>query len=310
MLARPAEALPSGRDLVYEPKLDGFRALCRTGPGAALLSRRGADLGPAFPEIVEALASLPPALLDGELVAVGSAGCDFAGLCGRLGARGRPARALGRSAPACLVAFDLLEQGGEDLRPLPLRRRRMRLARLLAGAAGSPAAGLVGLIPQTGSLAEAERWMAGLTGAGCEGVVAKRASGAYRPGRRDGWVKVRRRHPREYVVVGMSPRSDGPVALILAARDERGLRHVGITLPIGGEAGRALRGALAPLAAAAPTARGSLDRGRFASDRVTDWTPLLPLLVAEVLVDGEDFGQLRHRARLVRFRPDLDPGGV
>src|SRR3954462_310735 len=35
---------------------------------------------------------------------------------------------------ACLLAFDLLAVGGEDVRPLPLLARRKRLEALLAGA--------------------------------------------------------------------------------------------------------------------------------------------------------------------------------
>jgi ATP-dependent DNA ligase len=40
----------------------------------------------------------------------------------------------GRVTDAILQAFDLLELDGEDLRPLPLGKRKPRLARLLARA--------------------------------------------------------------------------------------------------------------------------------------------------------------------------------
>ncbi|MEU9744769.1 hypothetical protein [Streptomyces niveus] len=61
MLARPVDGLPrpgaAGR-LVYEQKVDGFRALVFARSAPFVQSRRGADLGPAFPEIVRAASQL------------------------------------------------------------------------------------------------------------------------------------------------------------------------------------------------------------------------------------------------------------
>lgn len=54
MLARPADQIPVGRDVVYEPKLGGFRVLVRTGAEPEQRSRRGADLESAFPVIIAA----------------------------------------------------------------------------------------------------------------------------------------------------------------------------------------------------------------------------------------------------------------
>ncbi|MBB4717737.1 ATP-dependent DNA ligase [Streptomyces luteogriseus] len=53
-----------------ELKGDGFRALLSADSGkVALRSRRGTEMGPAFPEIVAGAAQLPDATaLDGELV--------------------------------------------------------------------------------------------------------------------------------------------------------------------------------------------------------------------------------------------------
>jgi ATP-dependent DNA ligase len=38
-----------------------------------------------------------------------------------------------------------------------------------------------------------------------------------------------------------------------------------------------------------------------------DWTPLAPELVCEVAFDQVDDYRLRHPARFLRWRPDLDP---
>ena len=69
----PTEALlvgeiPAGSQWQYEPKWDGFRCVAfRDGDSVALHSKSGQPLARYFPELVEALRSLPPArfVLDG-----------------------------------------------------------------------------------------------------------------------------------------------------------------------------------------------------------------------------------------------------
>ncbi|MFD0351892.1 hypothetical protein ACFQ0M_48735 [Kitasatospora aburaviensis] len=60
-LARPIEQLPdsAGLDLV-QGKVDGWRALVRTGPEARVWSRHGTDLTRAFSDVASAAALLPP----------------------------------------------------------------------------------------------------------------------------------------------------------------------------------------------------------------------------------------------------------
>ncbi|MFG2668564.1 hypothetical protein ACGFY6_30550 [Streptomyces sp. NPDC048387] len=62
MLARSVTTLPSpgARPVLFEQMADGFRVLVFAGPKPYLQSRRGADLGPAFPEITRAAAALRP----------------------------------------------------------------------------------------------------------------------------------------------------------------------------------------------------------------------------------------------------------
>ena len=61
MLARLERTLPRGNQWRYEPKLDGFRGLLWHAPGGGVhvLSRTLKDLGPAFPELVQAGEELP-----------------------------------------------------------------------------------------------------------------------------------------------------------------------------------------------------------------------------------------------------------
>lgn len=318
MLCRSAREIPHGRAWRHEPKWDGFRAIAaRTNSGAGLRSRRGADLGARFPEVVAALeeALSPGTVLDGELVGIGQRGLEFGGLCRRLSGASAPVETL-------YVAFDALEVDGRDCRSLPLRERRALLMLAIGPAgrsasaalsgllAGEPATGAVGRLlatPQTPLRSQAERWRTGLRAAGLEGVVSKRAEESYRPGARS-WVKVRQREGTELVLCGLIPHRIGIAGLVLGRFDTRGLSYVGRTLPLPGGLGEPARALLQDLARTdSPFSGRRPGGGRFAGEHDYAWQPLAPLLVVEVEVDGWDGGLIRHRARLVRFRPDRRP---
>src|SRR5206468_2434628 len=71
MEARHVDALPSGAGWQYEPKWDGFRAICfRDGSDVYISSRKELPFNRYFPEIVAAAKSLPERrfVLDGEIV--------------------------------------------------------------------------------------------------------------------------------------------------------------------------------------------------------------------------------------------------
>ena len=72
MLATLTDQLPTGGKWVYEPKLDGVRALSYVGGGSVrIYSRNQKALDDAYPELVEALSEAVrgEAVLDGEIVA-------------------------------------------------------------------------------------------------------------------------------------------------------------------------------------------------------------------------------------------------
>ncbi len=126
-LAHALEGDPAGlgsvADHVVEWKWDGIRAqVVRRDDGVTLWSR-GEDLvGGAFPELVAAAQALPPgAVIDGEILAWQTdedAPLPFARLQQRLN-RKAPGAKLLRDTPAVLLAFDLLEHDGRDIRAMP-----------------------------------------------------------------------------------------------------------------------------------------------------------------------------------------------
>jgi bifunctional non-homologous end joining protein LigD len=110
---------------VHEVKHDGYRLIVRRdGEAVRLFTRRGYDWTDRYPAISNAAAKLKARsfTLDGEAVV---AGADGVAVFDALHRRGRVTDAI-------LQAFDLLELDGVDYRPLPLRQRKDRLARLLA----------------------------------------------------------------------------------------------------------------------------------------------------------------------------------
>src|SRR5262249_39081199 len=70
-LCRAVSRPPSGAGWAHEIKFDGYRVQLRVAAGAAALrTRRGLDWTDKFPAIAAAAASLPDALIDGEIVAL------------------------------------------------------------------------------------------------------------------------------------------------------------------------------------------------------------------------------------------------
>jgi bifunctional non-homologous end joining protein LigD len=92
-----------------------------------LFSRPGNDLTKRFPLIAEAVAKLRPrsCIIDGEAVVLGDDGLPS---FDRL-------RYRRRDASVILVAFDLIELNGEDVRRDPIEKRKVALAKLLSRAA-------------------------------------------------------------------------------------------------------------------------------------------------------------------------------
>jgi ATP-dependent DNA ligase len=296
MLARLAEGLPTGDGWLYEPKWDGFRALVhRRGTRAEVVSRHGRSLTVAFADVAAAAADALPdgCVVDGELVAPVEGGVLFDGLLRRLSGGGSAA-----STPAALIAFDLLQVGGDDVMARPLSERRRALEALL------PASGRMVVNLQTPDVHEAQAWLDGGALTGVEGVVAKRTSGRYQPGQR-GCVKVKRHRTAEVVVGGFRG-----TRVLLGLYDAEGrLHHVGETVSLGlGELARMATGLSRVQTGETFTGRPP-GVGRHQHDRLDGWVEVRPEVVVEVSYTLLDQGgrRFRHAVRLLRLRPDREP---
>ncbi|RKS68654.1 ATP-dependent DNA ligase [Actinomadura pelletieri DSM 43383] len=319
MLATAIDRIPPPRSCPggcrYEPKFDGFRAIAIVDDGGAvrLSSRRRTRLDDAFPEIVAAVRErlAPGTVVDGEIVRWGRDGrLDF-GALQRRHAAGRRRAELARTEPCHYVVFDVLESGGEDLRPRPLRDRRAVLEALLGDA--GPSARVV-ITPQTSEVEEATVWFDALAVQGVEGLVVKDADGPYLEGRRR-WRKVKRRVTTEAIVGGVTGTRQAPESLILGRYDEDGrLRVVARTTPLPPDARAALGDLLQhagpdhPWPAELPA---GLAGGVYGSHPPIRYVRTEPETVVEISADAAiERGRWRHAVRFVRVRPDLEPWQV
>lgn len=121
-------------EFLIDWKWDGIRAQVIRRTGKSYVWSRGEELiGEKFPEIEAVADALPDGtVLDGELVAKkGDAVLPFGELQRRLN-RKSVGKKLLNDVPGHLIAFDILEHGGEDVRDKPLGERREILEGLLA----------------------------------------------------------------------------------------------------------------------------------------------------------------------------------
>jgi len=330
MLAKAADALPSGEGWLYEPKWDGFRALVfRDGDEILIQSRDLKPLDRYFPELhAPLLASIPErCVLDGEVVIAGDGGLDFEALLLRIHPAESRVRMLAEQSPASFVAWDLLALGNEDLRAVPQGERRARLEAALGPLAKPP----VHLTPATTDRALAADWFDRFEGAGLDGVVAKRLDGTYQPGKR-AMIKVKHQRTAECAVAGFRWHKNGPGthvgSLLLGLFDDSGTLHsVGVTASFSWDRRASLLQELEPLRAGAldnhpwkewaewadqgaadasgqrlPGATSRWNRGKDLS-----WEPVRVEQVVEVAYDHLQGDRFRHATTFLRWRADKQP---
>ena len=130
----PPETLGSPTEWAAEYKWDGIRGQLILRGGVHHLWSRGEELmTDRFPEFAPLANALPAGtVIDGEVLAwADGAPLPFARLQKRIGRKTVP-KALLAEAPVRLMAYDLLEDGGQDIRALPFAARRARLEALTA----------------------------------------------------------------------------------------------------------------------------------------------------------------------------------
>lgn len=282
----------------YETKWDGVRVLAFVEGGQIRLrSRNDLDITVSYPEL-EGLGSQlggVQAVLDGEVVAFGADGRpSFARLQKRMHVgQAAEARRLSGTDPARYLVFDLLHLDGSATIGLPYQQRRQLLEGLdLDGASWQCPPYFAG----NGAIVlEASQQL------GLEGVVAKRLSSTYRPGRRSpDWRKIKNIRTQEVVVLGWQAgngRRAGTIGSVLVGvpadgeSAASGLRYAGkVGTGFTEAALTALHQKLRPLARPTPALATPPPRADIVG---AQWVQ--PELVAEVgFGEWTPDGRLRH----------------
>jgi bifunctional non-homologous end joining protein LigD len=148
----------------------------RDAAGPRLISRNGHDFSERFPFVNFAVGALPAksCLIDGEAIITNEAGlADFEIM-----------RQRRVNAAAVLIAFDLLELNGEDLRGQPIEKRKRALARLLKKSGSH-------IVINEHFEADGATVYREACRLRCEGIMSKKLGSPYRSGRSDTWLKIK-----------------------------------------------------------------------------------------------------------------------
>jgi bifunctional non-homologous end joining protein LigD len=228
-LAQSSATTPRGNDWLHELKLDGYRIQIHVRSDekkgavtrkAQLLTRKGLDWTHRMPDIADAATklSVSSAIVDGEAVALDDRGIsNFADL--------QAAFQEGREKFITYFAFDLLHLDGQNLRELPLSKRREILEGLIGKAGeGNP------LRFSEAISGDVKVIFAKACELGTEGIVSKLAPAKYSSGRSSAWLKLKCHLEQEFVIGGFtlpSKGTEGVGALLLGYNEKGTLRYAG-----------------------------------------------------------------------------------
>ena len=302
-LATKTDKLPKGDRWIYEWKWDGYRVIAvKQADRITLFSRKGKLLNSAFPEIVDAIASIKAgsAIIDGEIVALNTKGLvSFQHLQNRA--------TLPIGWHIVLVSFDLLNLDGRDLRREPLKRRRALLKTAVAATAVLFSTELVGRPAELIRRAEKQKY---------EGIVAKDRTSVYESGARSrAWLKLQTKPKQEFVIGGFRP-GHGNLQLLLVGYYEGGqLLFAGkVRIGLNARNRETLSRLLKPQEkcpfANLPNSRRDHFGESVTADEMDEYVWVQPKVVVDVeFTEWTSGGVLRH-AGFVGIREDKEPREV
>ena len=311
METRSANEIPTGDGWQYEPKWDGFRCVAfRDTDNVYLQSKAGQPLARYFPDVVDALKSLPSKkfVIDGELAIPVDGSLSFDELQLRLHPAASRVAKLAKAHPAMFIAFDLLAEDRGRYLEKNLNERRKLLAKFAKKNFKSNRA--VRLSPATADVKQAKKWF-DKVGGDLDGVIAKRLDMPYRSGERDAALKIKQIRSADCVIGGFRYATGAKIlgSLLLGLYDNDGLlHHVGFTSAFNKEERRELTKKFEALRKA-PGFTGNAPGGpsRWSTERTGEWEPVDPKIVVEVAYDHFTGERFRHGTKILRWRKDKSP---
>ncbi len=188
---------------IYEPKLDGYRALCYVDGDLTFMSRNDKNLTAAYPELLHFRQNIHAhsAILDGEIVAYDQQGNPNFAL-------------LQQGKQASYVVFDILMKDDASLISKPLLERKAILSSTVVDGEG---------IEKIFYTTKGHALWDEIKKRKIEGVMAKKANGLYYPDKRiDTWVKIKLVNTIDCVIIGYLAGKRVIASLALGLYDEVG----------------------------------------------------------------------------------------
>jgi DNA ligase D-like protein (predicted ligase) len=216
------------KDLIFEPKLDGTRAVVyKEGNQINIINRRNIILNSRYPELLEALEQIKAAsvVLDGEIITIDKTGNPNFYLLAEREHVSSPLRIeiLSKQIPATYVVFDILWLNGEDLTSKPLLYRKRILEDVIKENKR------INLCTYT---EDGEKLFKIVKEKKLEGVMGKVKDSLYFPGeRKDCWLKIKYLKTLDCVICaytkGEGKREKYFGALLCGVYHEGRLRYIG-----------------------------------------------------------------------------------
>jgi bifunctional non-homologous end joining protein LigD len=216
MKYRPMLAILGGKEnlikkgFIYEPKLDGYRALCYKNKELNFISRNGNNLSKNYPELNFAdKIKARTAVLDGEIIIYDENGNpNFQLLQNK--ARNR--------LEATYVAFDILMKNGKDLTQLPLKKRKQVLSQTVKDDEN---------IQKSFFIHDGKKLWKVIEKRNLEGVIAKKYNSQYKQTRSSDWIKIKRIKTIDAVIIGYTSKKRHISSLLLGLYKDNTIIKIG-----------------------------------------------------------------------------------
>ncbi len=219
-LAKLVNEVPNEKDWLYEIKYDGYRIISFIdNKKIRLVTRNHNDYTSKFNELIDPLKDISKGhsmVLDGEAVVIDDQGrSDFQALQGYLK---NP-----NDQNLCYVIFDILAYDGEDLRDIPLIKRKQTLEKILKNSPKS-------LIYSTHVEGQGKACLKVAFEKNLEGIIGKKKESVYTSKRNGDWIKIKCIKGQEFVIGGYTlstKRDTGISSLLLGVYEEDQFIYVG-----------------------------------------------------------------------------------